>query len=160
MGFIKRYPMVCLGVGLTLIFLWFGLVRVSFLDTLDLKFYDIMMNLRGNPGAESAIIMVDIDDDSIEKLGRWPWPRSTIAEGIRKINEGKPKVIGLNFVFSEKEESAGLKELRQLYETTSQFPVWPFDTRSLWRFLTVVSVPVIPALASVIEKLITQTLLM
>lgn len=114
MGFIKRYPIVFFGVCLTLAFLWFALFRVSFLDTLDLKFYDLMMNLRGDPQAESAIIMVDIDDDSIEKLGRWPWPRSIIAEGIRKINAGNPKIIGLNFVFSEKEESAGLKEIRQL----------------------------------------------
>ncbi|MDY6972922.1 MAG: serine/threonine-protein kinase, partial [Thermodesulfobacteriota bacterium] len=85
-----------------------------FLDTLELKFYDVRMNLRGDPEATSQVVVVDIDDNSIEMLGRWPWPRSVIAKGIRKISAGAPRVIGLNFIFSEPEERAGFNELKNL----------------------------------------------
>ena len=106
-----------MGIGITLLFLWLGFFRLAFFDNLELKRYDLMMELRGAPEAPSDIVMVDIDDDSIDKLGRWPWPRSLIARGIRAIDAGAPKVIGLNFVFSEPEESSGLREIRKLEAT-------------------------------------------
>ena len=114
MGILKKHPTIFLGIGITLLFLALGVVRISFLDTLDYKHYDVMMQLRADPEASSNVIMVEIDDDSIEKLGRWPWPRSLIAEGIQKINSGNPRVIGLNIIYSEPEESEGLKELQNL----------------------------------------------
>ena len=117
MGFIKRHPTLMMGIGITLLFLWLGFFRLSFFDNLELKRYDLMMGLRGEPEAASNIVMVDIDDDSIDKLGRWPWPRSLIARGITAIDNGGPKVIGLNFVFSEPEESSGLQEIRSLEKT-------------------------------------------
>lgn len=114
MGFFKKHPAIILGLSITVLFLALGLFRVAFLDALELKFYDVMMNLRGDPQGSSSVIIVDIDDDSIEKLGRWPWPRSLLAKGISKINAGNPRVIGLNFILSESEESAGLRALLDL----------------------------------------------
>ncbi|MBU0987671.1 MAG: CHASE2 domain-containing protein, partial [Proteobacteria bacterium] len=115
MGIFKRHPAIMLGLGITVLFLMLGIMRIKFFDTLELKFYDVMMNLKADPNSPSDVVIVDIDDDSIEKSGhRWPWPRSLLAEGITKINAGKPKVIGLNFILSEPERSAGLDALRTL----------------------------------------------
>ncbi len=114
MGIVKKHPALFLGLCITFLFLWLGFFRLEFLDGLELKFYDLRMSLRNDTGSQSDIVLVDIDDDSIEKLGRWPWPRALIAEGIRKIGAGEPRVIGLNIMFSEVEENQGLKELRQL----------------------------------------------
>ena len=79
-----------------------------------------MMNFRSDPGASNEVVIVDIDNDSIEKLGRWPWPRSLLAEIINKINAGEPRVIGLNIILSEREESNGLNELSNLKELFSR----------------------------------------
>jgi len=114
MNFMKRHPSFFLGLGITILFLMLVMVRADFLDTLDLKFYDIMVNFKVDPGALSDIILVDIDEDSIEKLGRWPWPRSLLAAGLEKIKNGGPKVVGLNLILSEPEEVAGLSEIRNL----------------------------------------------
>ncbi len=114
MSNVKRNPAVWLGVGITLLFLALGFMRVAFLDALDLKVYDTMMGLRGDPARITDIVMVDIDDDSIEKLGRWPWPRALLAGGINKISAGQPKVIGLNLLLSEPQKSDGLEELDRL----------------------------------------------
>jgi len=114
MGILKKHPAIFIGLGITVLFLGLGLFRIGLIDTLGFKSYDLMMNLRTDPQASSEVVIVDIDDDSIEKLGRWPWPRSLIAEGIRKINSGGPRVIGLNFIFSEPEKSTGLEELKDL----------------------------------------------
>ncbi len=116
MGILKKHPAFLLGLGITILFLGIGFFRMEFLDTLEYKLYDIRVNLRGDDESPSNVVMVDIDEDSIEKLGRWPWPRSLLAKGIRKINEGQPKVIGLNIILSEPEENTGLKEIENLEE--------------------------------------------
>jgi serine/threonine-protein kinase len=114
MNIFKRQPALWLGLSLTVVFLALGVVRIGFLDALDLKIYDVMMNLRGDPDSSSDIVMVDIDEDAVEKLGRWPWPRSILARGIQKIDAGQPKVIGLNLLLSEPQKSDGLDELDKL----------------------------------------------
>jgi len=120
MGIFKKYPALFLGLTITIIFLGLGLFGLNFFDTLELKLYDVMMNLRSEPQSPSSIVIVDIDNDSIEKLGRWPWPRALLAKGVNKINEGSPRVVGLNIMLSEPEESAGLKELVTLEELFSK----------------------------------------
>jgi CHASE2 domain-containing sensor protein/predicted Ser/Thr protein kinase len=117
MNLLKKHPGLFMGLGIMILFLGLWFVRFQFIDTLELKYYDVMMKLRGQPDAESDIVMVDIDEDSIEKLGRWPWPRSLLATGIQKINAGKPKVIGLNLLLTESEISEGLHELESLEAT-------------------------------------------
>lgn len=114
MGFIKKYPAIAIGLGITILFLAFSFFRLGFLDTLDLKLYDVMMGMKGDTESQSPILIVDIDDDSIEKLGRWPWPRALIAKGLQKIDSGKPKAIGLNFILSEPQSSEGLDAVVQL----------------------------------------------
>ncbi len=114
MSILKRHPSFFLGLGITIIFLGLVFFRVDLLDTLELKFYDIMVNLKVAPKSPSDIILVDIDEDSIEKLGRWPWPRSLLATGIKQINAGNPKVIGFNLILSEPEKSVGLDEIIKL----------------------------------------------
>lgn len=116
MGILKKDPTIFLGLGITLLFLGLGFFRMEFLDTLELKFYDVMMSLRGDPESPSDLVLVDIDDESIEKLGHWPWPRSLMAKGIRKLNAAGSRVIGLNLILSEPQDKTGLRELKDLEE--------------------------------------------
>ncbi|MBW1676603.1 MAG: CHASE2 domain-containing protein [Deltaproteobacteria bacterium] len=116
MGILKKDPTIFLGLGITLLFLGLGFFRMEFLDTLELKFYDVMMSLRGDPEGPSDLVLVDIDDESIEKLGHWPWPRSLMAKGIRKLNAAGSRVIGLNLILSEPQDKTGLRELKDLEE--------------------------------------------
>ena len=120
MSILKRHPSFIFGLGITILFLALVFVRVDFLDTLELKFYDIMVNFKVDPDSSSDILLVDIDEDSIEKLGRWPWPRSLLATGLDKINAGNPKVIGFNLILSEPEKVAGLSEIKNLKTFFSQ----------------------------------------
>ncbi|OQY58827.1 MAG: serine/threonine protein kinase [Desulfobacteraceae bacterium 4572_88] len=116
MGFLKKYPAICWGVAITILFLSLGYFRWDFVDTLERKLYDVRMGMRSDPAGQDSIVIVDIDDESIDKLGRWPWPRSRIAEGIRKISAEEPKVIGLNIIYTEPQDSESLRELKYLTE--------------------------------------------
>ena len=74
------------------------------IEPFELKFYDFAMSWR-NTVESKNIYLISIDDESILKIGRWPWERNKIAELINILNEdnSRPSVIGLNILFSEKE---------------------------------------------------------
>jgi len=114
MDILKKQPAVVCGLAISLVFLILALVRIDFFDALEYKFYDFRMGMRAEPQGADDIVIVDIDNDSVEKLGRWPWPRSLIAKSVEKINAGDPKIIGLNFIYSEAEENSGFRELKIL----------------------------------------------
>ena len=53
--------------------------------------------------ASPDIVIVAIDDHSIEAIGRWPWRRALHAAAIERISEGQPRAIGMDIVFSEED---------------------------------------------------------
>jgi len=112
----KKFLLSDLTVGIVLTALVTGafFFQTGFFETLELKTYDLRCLLRQNPSTGGEIAIVSIDDDSISKLGRWPWPRSLIADGLTAITGAGAKVIGLNILFTEPERNQGLLEIKNL----------------------------------------------
>ena len=50
--------------------------------------------------------IIDIDDDSLARLGQWPWPRSTVAELLAKLREQGAAVVAMDIVFAEPDRTA------------------------------------------------------
>jgi len=70
------------------------------------RLYDLRLNVRDNITKKNPpqnILIVYVDEKSIREIGRWPWSRKIMAEFINRVSEGKPKVIGIDIMFSEKE---------------------------------------------------------
>ena len=88
--------------------------RPAFTEFLELKFYDLKFRYRGPlaPGPEIAI--VGIDDASLQKVGRWPWSREVQTRLFSKVKEAGPRVVALDIVFAEKEESAAVQTIANL----------------------------------------------
>ena len=66
------------------------------------------------PSADIAVIA--IDDQSIENLGRWPWPRTLHADMIDKLSEAGAKVIGNTIFYSEPQTDPGQLELQSILQ--------------------------------------------
>ncbi|HEY4521524.1 MAG TPA: adenylate/guanylate cyclase domain-containing protein [Candidatus Paceibacterota bacterium] len=47
------------------------------------------------------IVIVEIDSESINKIGQWPWQRKVFARFIENLEKYKPKTLALDVVFSE-----------------------------------------------------------
>ncbi len=85
----------------------------------------ILRHTRLSSAAESApenrLLIVGIDETSFEEIQRrWPWPRDLLAEGIRKIVEGRPALIALDVGLWDKGFSP--REDRELAEALSPVP--------------------------------------
>ena len=47
------------------------------------------------------VVILDVDDRSIEQIGQWPWPRTRIAELVQKATQAGAVAIAFDIVFSE-----------------------------------------------------------
>jgi len=98
------------------IFIYLSFAQFSVFESLEKVIYEIEMRLDTprNPG-ESKVAIVDIDDKSIRNLGEWPWPRHIIADMVTILKNNGAKLIGLDMIFSQKEQNPSIKEIENLY---------------------------------------------
>lgn len=92
-------------LSLVVALLVLGLYVFGILDRLELLTLDWRFNLRPGLQSSSDIIFIDMAEDSVNAIGRWPWPRKWHAALIKVLNEYKPKAIAFDVVFSEPQDS-------------------------------------------------------
>ena len=65
--------------------------------------FDTYQNLkpRSHDVAKSPVRIVDIDDESLRRLGQWPWPRSIFAKLVERLHKGGAIVVAFDILFSE-----------------------------------------------------------
>ena len=89
------------------------IIGVPILDLIELKTYDLRFLMRGHKEPSNAVVLAVIDEKSLDKEGRWPWPRSKIADLIDTLNKDGAKVIGFDIGFLEPDENSNLKLFHQ-----------------------------------------------
>lgn len=84
--------------------------RYGFLERSTTRMQDGMFKLRGKADtAPAEIIIVGIDDRSVDNIARWPWGRDLLGQLIFLVAQGSPKVIGLDVFLPEEthEDTSG-----------------------------------------------------
>ena len=56
--------------------------------------------------ARMPVKIIDVDNASLARLGQWPWPRSTIAEIVRRLSEAGAAAIAFDIVFAEPDRTS------------------------------------------------------
>jgi adenylate cyclase len=105
-------------VLLTLIPLALALLHVSaamplpLLERLDQFIYDARLRLGMSRTLDERIVIVDIDEKSIDRIGRWPWGRDKLADLTQELfARQRVSVVGFDVVFAERDNSSGLASL-------------------------------------------------
>src|SRR5262245_55531077 len=60
------------------------------------------------------IRIVDIDEESLEKIGQWPWPRSTVAKLLLALNADGAAAVGFDVLFAEPDRTSWEEIVKQL----------------------------------------------
>jgi adenylate cyclase len=104
-----KITVLVIALALVLFVFDFQLLRLVELKTLDLR-----MVSRGElkPGNETVI--ATIDEQSLAELGRWPWPRTTIARLVDRLKADGARAVGFDIVFAEPDTNANLKTIDAL----------------------------------------------
>ncbi len=57
--------------------------------------------LFSNKPIHQDILIIAIDNESLSRLGQWPWPRGLFASALLKINQSRPAAVAFDVIFSE-----------------------------------------------------------
>lgn len=91
-----------IAISLTSLFILSCFLFPKPFESLEVKWVDQFFKFRGEIPPQNSIVLVTIDEKSLTKLGRWPWPRSQIARLIQKLSSLGVREIGFDITFSEK----------------------------------------------------------
>ena len=53
---------------------------------------------------DERIVMVDIDDRALERLGRWPWPRTDLAHAISELQRAGARTIAVDLDLADPQQ--------------------------------------------------------
>ncbi len=79
----------------------FFLTRSALFGDLDHLTYDFTVDYAGLSAPSPQIVLIDFDEDTFQRIRRFPIPRPIFAEAVRRVTKGKPRVIGLDVLLSE-----------------------------------------------------------
>jgi len=63
----------------------------------DLSLYDSFFRLRGTQDPGQDVVIVVIDEKSINRMGAWPWPRTVHAQLLQKLQGARTVAFDLTF---------------------------------------------------------------
>lgn len=114
---IQRIIRYALSLALTLLFLLHvaDALNIPILTSLENQAYDARLKITLPEDIDKQVVIVDIDEKSLEEIGQWPWNRNILA----KINDVlfehyQIKAIGYDIVFAEEDIDEGTRVLETM----------------------------------------------
>jgi signal transduction histidine kinase/CHASE2 domain-containing sensor protein len=111
----RGWGQIC-GLGLLLFALIATLSTVSSIHDWQLRFSDTFFRLSPAPRQASPVVLVTIDDDSLQRYGRWPWSRILLARLTNNLTKAGAEVVGLDILLLEPQSREADEALRGALE--------------------------------------------
>ena len=70
-------------------------------EELRVRTFDTFQVMDPRVKTARPVVIIDIDEKSLAKLGQWPWPRTRIADMVDKLTALGAAVIAFDIVFAE-----------------------------------------------------------
>lgn len=71
------------------------------LENLKLRSFDFYQALKPREVKLKPVVIIDIDEDSLNAVGQWPWPRTVLSELIARLQQAGAAAIGFDVLFPE-----------------------------------------------------------
>lgn len=92
-----------LWVLITISILFTTYISTGYLSFLDNSVHDAYLNNSGE--ITNDVVIIGIDNESIEKIGRFPWDREVYAQLIHNLTDGGAAAVGFDIIWSEEQEN-------------------------------------------------------
>lgn len=80
--------------------------QMGFIEQLQYKVFDVYQNQFPREYIPAGVKIIDIDDESLTKLGQWPWPRQVLAELVYRLVTANASVMAFDIVFAEADRTS------------------------------------------------------
>lgn len=94
-------PLITLACGLIIL-----VVDTRPQQNLRLQLFDQYQRWRPREYADVPVRIVDIDEESLQHLGQWPWPRTRLAELFDKLTAQGAAVIAFDVILAEPDRTS------------------------------------------------------
>jgi adenylate cyclase len=92
------------------------------LDRMTAVVEDLSVRYAAKPYQSADIVVLDIDENSIAKLGQWPWTRYRLGQILNKLTEMAPAAVAFDFIFSETDRTSP-SQIKTLWESVHGSPI-------------------------------------
>jgi len=76
-------------------------IDVAPVEELRVRIFDFYQRFEPRVKTARPVAIVDIDENSLSKLGQWPWPRTRMADLVSNLTKLGAVVIAFDVIFSE-----------------------------------------------------------
>jgi CHASE2 domain-containing sensor protein/RIO-like serine/threonine protein kinase len=105
---LKQPVIICSAIATVLML---GMQKLQVLETLELRVYDQMMQMRADSGSDPRLLIVAVTEDDLKKWN-WPLPGEVLDRLLGKLEEYEPRAIGLD-IFRDLPVQPGHEKLLQ-----------------------------------------------
>ncbi|HSM81983.1 MAG TPA: EAL domain-containing protein, partial [Nodosilinea sp.] len=84
-----------------------GLSQLGLLQPLAQAEYGLRFRLRGERPWADQVVLIAIDERSVQALGAFPWPRRRYAELLQELQSEPPRAIVFDLLFSDRSPDDG-----------------------------------------------------
>lgn len=102
----RRSTIVYAGVVPVLLFALLKLLGLSIFSQVSGLIFDSYQRTAPRAYRDAGVRVVDIDDETIRRLGQWPWPRSELAKLTTAVADAGAAAIAFDIVFSEADRTS------------------------------------------------------
>src|SRR5580692_13125922 len=88
-----------------------------------LHVFDEFLRLKPRVYEPSPVRVVDIDDDSLEQFGQWPWPRTLLAKLVTQLDKQGAAAIAFDILFLEPDRTTPSRIVTEMSEIAADDPV-------------------------------------
>src|SRR5262249_15060002 len=84
---------------------------------------DLYQTIQPRTSTIRPVMIVDIDEASINAYGQWPWPRTVLADMLTRLFEWQTAAVAFDVVFAEPDRSSpdqAVKSFRDVDEATPE----------------------------------------
>jgi adenylate cyclase len=79
----------------------FRIADLAPIEELRVRTFDTFQLVRPRVKTAKPVVIVDIDEKSLAKLGQWPWPRTRVADLVANLTKLGAVVIAFDIIFAE-----------------------------------------------------------
>jgi adenylate cyclase len=102
----KRAGAILPGLATLLLVLLLQTIGISAVNSASSLLFDSYQRAKPRPYTDAAVRVIDIDDETLRRLGQWPWPRTDIADLNTRLTNAGAAAIVYDVVFSEPDRTS------------------------------------------------------
>ncbi len=101
-----RWAHVIVPAALLFSAVWMRVRGWGWTEAIQHKAFDTLLSLRPRPYEPAPVKIVDLDDETLHRLGQWPWPRTLLADLVRRLSRDGAAVVAFDSVFPEPDRTS------------------------------------------------------